>query len=185
SRDYFFRHPDRFFAFYRAKMLYPGALPNAAHQKLAQWEAEGREIAVITQNIDGLHQAAGSKNVVELHGSALRNRCVGCGRGYGVEKILEGEGVPRCECGSIIKPDVVLYGEMLDEEAIDRAVDALARADLVIVAGTSLTVYPAAGLIGAYRGDRLALINRAPTPIDERAALLLRGSVGQVMAALP
>jgi NAD-dependent deacetylase len=185
SHGYFMRKPEAFYAFYRSKMLYPDAMPNAAHKKLAQWEAQGRDVTVVTQNIDGLHQAAGSKNVVELHGSALRNACMRCGRKYGLDKILEGDGVPRCACGGMIKPDVVLYGEMLDERAIEQAMEAISRADLLIVAGTSLTVYPAAGLVELYRGNHLALINRAPTPMDERANLILRGDAGATMAALP
>ena len=160
------------------------ARPNPAHEKLAQWEREGRLRAVITQNIDGLHQAAGSKRVLELHGSIHRNHCTRCGKFYTAEQIAATTGVPRCDCGGTIRPDVVLYGESLDEKVLRASMDALAHADLLIVGGTSLSVYPAAGLIDLYPGDRLALLNRTPTPRDSRANLILREPIGQIMAEL-
>ena len=178
-------HPEEFFEFYRKKMIYLDAKPNAAHTKLAQWERDGKLKAVITQNIDGLHQAAGSKNVLELHGSIHRNFCMKCGRPYGVETVLHSDGVPRCACGGIIKPDVVLYEEGLDERTLTKAVDAVRKADMLIVGGTSLVVYPAAGLLRYYGGERLVLINRTPTGMDARADLLVQGSLGEVFSRLP
>jgi NAD-dependent deacetylase len=185
SRTFFEEHPEEFFRFYRSRMLAPEARPNAAHKKLAQWEGEGRLAAVITQNIDGLHQAAGSQNVLELHGSVHRNHCIKCGKFYGLDYILHGTGVPHCEaCGGIIKPDVVLYEEPLDDGTLMRSVEAIANADLLLVGGTSLSVYPAAGLLNYYSGRRLALINRDPTPYDRRADLLIQGSIGAVLGGL-
>lgn len=181
SHTFYESNPEEFFRFYRAKLLAPDAKPNAAHKKLAEWEAEGRLKAVITQNIDGLHQASGSRNVLELHGSVHRNHCQRCGKFYGLEHILRTEGVPRCSCGGIIKPDVVLYEECLDEDTINGAVEAIRRADMLIVAGTSLVVYPAAGLIRYYQGDRLALINLQPTSADQMANLVIHDKVGQVL----
>ena len=181
SHHFFLRQPEEFFRFYRAKMLCPDAQPNRAHRILAQWEAEGTLSAVVTQNIDGLHQAAGSRRVWELHGSVHRNHCMDCGRFYGLDAILESQGVPRCSCGGIIKPDVVLYEEPLDETVMRQAAEAIADADLLMVGGTSLAVYPAAGLLRYYAGDRLAVINRSPTPIDEEAALLFTDSLGDVL----
>ena len=184
SHEFLLQHPEEFYRFYREKMLILNARPNPAHEKLAQWEREGRLRAVITQNIDGLHQAAGSKRVLELHGSIHRNHCTRCGKFYTAEQIAATTGVPRCDCGGTIRPDVVLYGESLDEKVLRASMDALAHADLLIVGGTSLSVYPAAGLIDLYPGDRLALLNRTPTPRDGRANLILRKPIGQIMAEL-
>ena len=184
SHEFLLQHPEEFYRFYREKILILNARPNPAHEKLAQWEREGRLRAVITQNIDGLHQAAGSKRVLELHGSIHRNHCTRCGKFYTAEHIAATTGVPRCDCGGTIRPDVVLYGESLDEKVLRASMDALAHADLLIVGGTSLSVYPAAGLIDLYPGDRLALLNRTPTPRDSRANLILREPIGQIMAEL-
>ena len=181
SHHFFMEKPEEFFRFYRQKMLYPDAKPNAAHKRLAQWEAEGRLSAVVTQNIDGLHQKAGSRRVCELHGSVLRNYCMRCGKFYGLEHILGTQGVPRCACGGIIKPDVVLYEEGLDEGTIRQSVNAIARADLLIIGGTSLAVYPAASFIHYYQGSQLVLINRDPTPQDHLATLIIRDPIAQVM----
>ena len=184
SHEFLLQHPEEFYRFYREKILILNARPNPAHEKLAQWEREGRLRAVITQNIDGLHQAAGSKRVLELHGSIHRNHCTCCGKFYTAEQIAATTGVPRCDCGGTIRPDVVLYGESLDEKVLRASMDALSHADLLIVGGTSLSVYPAAGLIDLYPGDRLALLNRTPTPRDSRANLILREPIGQIMAEL-
>ena len=184
SHEFLLQHPEEFYRFYREKILILNARPNPAHEKLAQWEREGRLRAVITQNIDGLHQAAGSKRVLELHGSIHRNHCTRCGKFYPAEQIAATTDVPRCDCGGTIRPDVVLYGESLDEKVLRASMDALAHADLLIVGGTSLSVYPAAGLIDLYPGDRLALLNRTPTPRDSRANLILREPIGQIMAEL-
>ena len=182
SHTFYESNPEEFFRFYRAKLLAPDAKPNAAHKKLAEWEAEGRLKAVITQNIDGLHQAAGSRNVLELHGSVHRNHCQRCGKFYGLEHILRTEGVPRCSCGGIIKPDVVLYEEGLDQGVLQMAVSAIRHADVLIIGGTSLTVYPAAGLIDYYRGTKLVLINKSATSRDSQADLVICGSVGEALA---
>lgn len=184
SHTYYERHPEKFFAFYREKLLHPEAKPNAAHRKLAEWEREGKLRAVITQNIDGLHQAAGSREVLELHGSTLRNYCEKCGRLYAVDAILNSTGVPMCACGGRIKPDVVLYEEGLDERTLSRAVSYIANADVLIVAGTSLAVYPAAGLVDYYRGHKLVVINRTPLNGQTRADLTVTGSVGEILSAL-
>ena len=184
SHTFFERHTEEFFDFYRTKMLALDAQPNPAHRKLAQWEQEGRLKAVITQNIDGLHQKAGSREVLELHGSVLRNHCTRCGKFYGVERIAESRGIPRCTCGGIVKPDVVLYEESLDGKTIEKSVAAIAGADLLIVAGTSLTVYPAAGFLRYYRGNRLVLINRDLTPYDDNADLVIHDSLGNVFSQL-
>ena len=181
SHTFYESNPEEFFRFYRAKLLAPDAKPNAAHKKLAEWEAEGRLKAVITQNIDGLHQAAGSRNVLELHGSVHRNHCQRCGKFYGLEHILRTEGVPRCSCGGVIKPDVVLYGEALDETTLNAAVRAIRRADLLLVGGTSLNVYPAAGLLRYFTGAALAVVNKTPTPADARADLVIQASIGRVL----
>ena len=181
SHTFFERMPEEFFRFYRDKMLCPWARPNAAHKKLAQLERAGRLKSVVTQNIDGLHQAAGSKRVWELHGSVLRNYCMKCGRPYSMEDILNSEGVPRCPCGGVIKPDVVLYEEQLNADTLRGAVEDIRGADLMIVGGTSLAVYPAAGLLDYYRGRHLVLINKSPTPYDGRADLILAAPIGQVM----
>ena len=184
SHSFYEQRPEYFFRFYREKMLPLGFEPNITHKVLARWEQEGRLLAVVTQNIDGLHQKAGSKNVYELHGSVLRNYCVRCGKFYPAEYVRDAEDVPRCECGGIVKPDVVLYEESLDEDVISGAVSAIARADMLIVGGTSLTVYPAAGFLGYYRGKRLVLINRDPTPFDRHADLCIHDSLGKVFSQL-
>lgn len=186
SRTYFDRHPDRFFAFYFDRMIARDARPNRAHRKLAQLEQAGTLSAVITQNIDGLHQAAGSRAVWELHGSVLRNFCMGCGAAYDLDGItsLHGsapDGVPRCPaCGGIVKPDVVLYEEGLDGRVLEESVAVIRRADLLVVAGTSLAVYPAAGLIDYFAGDHLVIVNLSPTPSDHRADLCVQAKVGDV-----
>lgn len=184
SHEFFLKKTDEFYRFYREKILFTGAEPNAAHKKLAQWEAEGKLLAVITQNIDGLHQKAGSKRVYELHGSIHRNFCMRCGKFYTAEQLLETSGVPKCTCGGTIKPDVVLYGESLDDGVLRASLSALERADLLIVGGTSLSVYPAAGLIDAYSGNRLVLMNKTPTPRDDHANLILREPIGETLAQL-
>ena len=183
SHTFFERNPEEFFRFYRDKMLFLDAQPNAAHRKLAEWEAAGKLQAVITQNIDGLHQKAGSRRVLELHGSVLRNHCQTCGTFYGVEAITDSIGVPRCRCGGIIKPDVVLYEEGLDEEVLMAAVSAIRHAEVLIIGGTSLTVYPAAGLVRYYRGNKLVVINKTELPGTE-ADLTICCPIGQVMSQL-
>ena len=184
SRSFFQRDPEYFFRFYREKMLPLGYEPNITHKVLAKWEQEGKLSAVVTQNIDGLHQKAGSQRVFELHGSVLRNYCTRCRKFHSAEFVRDHAGVPICACGGIVKPDVVLYEEPLNGDTIDSSVSAIYDADLLIVAGTSLTVYPAAGLIDYYRGHRLVLINRDPTPRDHRADLVLHESLGTVFAQL-
>ena len=184
SRSFFDRRPEEFFKFYREKMLPLGFEPNVTHRVLARLEQEGHLAAVVTQNIDGLHQKAGSRCVFELHGSVLRNHCMRCGRAYPATFIRDCPGVPRCDCGGIVKPDVVLYEEPLDEKTLTGAVTAISRADLLIVGGTSLTVYPAAGLLRYYGGDRLVLINRDETPYDNEASLVLHESLGEVFSRL-
>ena len=181
SHTFFVRKPEEFFRFYGNKMLAPDARPNRAHLALAELERAGRLKAVITQNIDGLHQAAGSREVLELHGSVLRNHCMRCGKFYGMDAILNSSGVPKCSCGGVIKPDVVLYEEGLDMDTLNRAVNYISRADVLIVGGTSLTVYPAAGLIDYYRGQKLVLINRDATPLDGQADLVIAGKIGEVL----
>ena len=182
SHSFYMAHKAEFYEFYRAKMLAPDARPNAAHRKLAQWEQEGKLKAVITQNIDGLHQKAGSKAVFELHGSIYRNYCEKCGKFYPPEYIRDSDGIPRCTCGGRIKPDVVLYEESLDQKVIEGAVRAIADADVLIVGGTSLAVYPAAGLLNYYRGSKLVLINRSATPYDDQANLIIHEKIGEVFA---
>lgn len=184
SREFFEHNPEEFYRFYREKILILDAEPNPAHRKLAEWEAEGRLNGVVTQNIDGLHQKAGSKCVFELHGSIHRNFCTRCGKSYSAEWVASTNGVPKCACGGIVKPDVVLYGESLDDAVMRGAMHAIAHADLLIVGGTSLSVYPAAGLIDWYAGSRLVLVNRTPTPRDGRANLILRDPIGQVFQRL-
>lgn len=181
SHGFFTRHTDEFYEFYREKMLALDARPNRAHLALAALERAGKLSAVITQNIDGLHQAAGSERVIELHGSVHRNRCQKCGRRYDARFIADSVEIPTCECGGVIKPEVVLYDEQLDDEVINETARALRYADLVIVAGTSLTVYPAAAFLEFYPGGRLALINRDPTPFDSKANLVIHGLVGEVL----
>ena len=184
SHTFYETHTEEFYDFYRTKMLAPDAQPNAAHRKLAQWEQEGRLKAVITQNIDGLHQKAGSREVLELHGSVLRNHCLRCGKFYGVEAVAESTGIPRCTCGGVIKPDVVLYEESLDEQVMEKALDYIAGADVLIIGGTSLVVYPAAGLVRYYRGNKLVVINRDATGMDSAARLCISAPIGQVLGQL-
>lgn len=186
SRDFFMAHPADFYTFYRGKMLYPDARPNAAHYALAEMERRGQLAAVITQNIDGLHQKAGSGNVLELHGSVHRNFCMDCREAYSLQDVLESKGdYPRCSrCGGIVKPDVVLYQESLDMDLLQRAADYIRRAAVLIVAGTSLTVQPAAGLVRLYEGNKFVLINKSATPLDGTADYLISDSVAQVLAAL-
>ena len=184
SHSFYLRKPEYFFRFYREKMMPLGFEPNITHKVLAEWERQGKLSAVVTQNIDGLHQRAGSKKVYELHGSVLRNYCTRCGKFHSAEFIRDAQGIPTCECGGIVKPDVVLYEEGLDQATIEKSVGAIANADLLIVAGTSLTVYPAAGLINYYRGNRLVLINRDETPFDHRADLVLHQNLGTVFSQL-
>ena len=182
SHSFYMRKPEEFYRFYRNKMLFPNAKPNRAHLALAKLEQEGKLKAVITQNIDGLHQAAGSKEVLELHGSVLRNHCTRCGRFYGLDDILKMKGVPKCSCGGVIKPDVVLYEEGLDNEVIERSIAHIRKADMLIIGGTSLVVYPAAGLIRYFRGDHLVVINMQPTGADAEADLCIAKPIGQVLS---
>ncbi|MCR5781849.1 MAG: NAD-dependent protein deacylase [Clostridia bacterium] len=184
SHSYYLSNPEEFFDFYKSKMLVTDAKPNKAHLWLAEAERAGRLKAVVTQNIDGLHQAAGSKTVYELHGSVHRNYCQRCGKFWSGEQVKAAEGVPRCECGGIIKPDVVLYEEGLDDATVRGAINAIRSADMLLVAGTSLTVYPAAGFLNYYRGNKLVLINRDPTPADEYANLVIHGKVGEVLSQI-
>ena len=184
SHSFYKRDPAYFFRFYREKMLPLGFEPNVTHLKLAQWEQEGKLFGIVTQNIDGLHQKAGSKKVYELHGSVLRNYCVKCGKFYSAEFVKNHPDIPRCDCGGIVKPDVVLYEESLNSNTIEAAVDAITGADLLIVAGTSLTVYPAAGLINYYRGNRMVLINRDITPFDNQADLVFHCGLGEIFEKL-
>lgn len=185
SHSFFMSNTEEFFRFYKDKMLFPEAKPNAAHLALAKLEREGKLKAVITQNIDGLHQKAGSRNVLELHGSVLRNRCMKCKKSFDLDYVMNAEGVPRCdECGGTIKPEVVLYEEALDETVMNRAVHYIHNADVLIIGGTSLTVWPAAGLINYYRGKKLVLINRDSTDRDSEADLLIREKIGRVFEEL-
>ena len=184
SHTFFVRRPEEFYEFYRDRMLALEAKPNAAHLFLARLEAAGKLKAVVTQNIDGLHQAAGSKNVFELHGSVHRNYCMRCGRFYDAKYIKESSGIPRCACGGIIKPDVVLYEEGLDARVVEGAVSAISSADMLIVGGTSLVVYPAAGFIEYFRGKRLVVINKSPTPADGRAQLVINDGIAKVFSQL-
>ena len=184
SHDFFMAHPEAFFDFYRRKMVYPAARPNAAHTRLAQWERAGKLSAVITQNIDGLHGMAGSETVLELHGSIHRNSCMSCKKKFGLCAIMEAEGVPRCSCGGIIKPDVVLYQEQLSSACLAAAIDALRRADMLIVAGTSMNVYPAAGLVQHYGADRLVLVNMTDSMRGMGDYLFVQGKVGEVLGSL-
>ena len=183
SHSFYMRYPEEFFNFYKSKLIYPNAKPNAGHIALAKLEKMGKLKAIVTQNIDGLHQAAGSKNVFELHGSVLRNYCVKCHAFYDEKFILESKGVPTCiKCGSRVKPDVVLYEEGLDDNVIRGAVNAIANADTLIIGGTSLVVYPAAGLINYFRGKNLVLINKSTTQADSKANLVIRDSIGKVLS---
>lgn len=185
SHSFYESNPEEFFRFYRAKMLVRDVKPNAAHKKLAEWERQGKLLAVVTQNIDGLHQAAGSRTVYELHGTVHRNHCERCGAEYGFDYVYYSEGVPKCEkCGGRVKPDVVLYEEGLDMDVMNAAIDAIAKADLLIIGGTSLNVYPAAGLIHYYRGERLVLVNKSEVARPLSNALVIRDPIGEVFAQL-
>ena len=184
SHSFYLRKPEYFFRFYREKMLPLGFEPNITHKTLARWEAEGRLLSVVTQNIDGLHQKAGSRRVHELHGSILRNFCTRCGKFHSAEFIRDAEAIPRCGCGGIVKPDVVLYEEGLDEATIEKSIVDINNADMLIVMGTSLTVYPAASFVRYYRGKRMVLINRDETPYDSRADLVIHDSLGNVLSKL-
>mgnify|MGYP003313402838 CR=1 FL=1 len=184
SHSFFESNTADFYEFYREKMIALHAKPNPAHKRLAEWERLGKAVSVVTQNIDGLHQKAGSRTVLELHGSIHRNRCLKCARFYPPEFIRDSTGVPKCECGGVIKPEVVLYEEGLDDNVLSAALHHIRRADTLIIAGTSLTVYPAAGLIHDFRGRHLVLINRDATPMDSRADLVIHDSVGKVFSAL-
>ena len=181
SHSFYVKKPKEFYRFYKNKMLFPEAKPNRAHMALAKLEREGKVKAVVTQNIDGLHQAAGSREVLELHGSVHRNYCTRCGRFYSLDDILKADGVSVCDCGGVIKPDVVLYEEGLDQDVIQRSVEYISRADVLIIGGTSLTVYPAAGLIDYYRGSKLVLINKSVTSRDGQADLVICDSIGKVL----
>lgn len=184
SHSFYLHKPEYFFRFYREKMLPLGFEPNVTHLKLAQWEQEGKLLGVVTQNIDGLHQKAGSQKVYELHGSVLRNYCTRCHKFHTAEFVKNALGVPRCACGGTVKPDVVLYEEPLNQKTVEDAVTAIHNADLLIVAGTSLTVYPAAGMVEYYRGNRMVLINRDETPYDYRADLVFHESLGRVFSQI-
>lgn len=181
SHSFYKRNTEEFFRFYKDRMIYPEAKPNPAHLALAELEKRGKLRAVITQNIDGLHQAAGSKEVLELHGSVYRNYCERCGCFHGLDDVLSQEGVPHCQCGGVIKPDVVLYEESLDDNVITRAIQYISGADVLIIGGTSLTVYPAAGFVNYYKGHKLVLINKSSTPMDKMADLVINEPIGQVM----
>ena len=185
SSTYLRRCPEKFFSYYKSNLLYPNAKPNAAHLTLAKWEREGKLTSVITQNVDGLHQMAGSKNVIELHGSSLRNYCVSCGEMHPLSHILESDGVPRCRvCGAVVRPDVVLYGENLDGAAFMQAQEDIACADVLIVGGTSLTVYPASGLVQHFRGEHFIIINQTRTPYDSYAEIIIREPIEKVLKGL-
>ncbi|MBQ9411917.1 MAG: NAD-dependent protein deacylase [Oscillospiraceae bacterium] len=184
SASFFRKNPEEYYRFHHDKLRLRGAQPNAAHRKLAEWEAEGKLKAVITQNIDGLHQAAGSKNVIELHGSLLRAYCARCGRRYPAETVNDGEGVPYCDCGGVIRPDIVFYEEGLDQDDMYRAVEYISHADMLIIGGTSLVVYPAAGLVRYYRGSKLVLVNKGETGADRDADLVIHAPIGEVFSQL-
>ena len=181
SHSFYMKNTEEFYRFYKDRMIYKEAVPNDAHRALAKLEQEGKVKVVITQNIDGLHQAAGSREVLELHGSVHRNYCTRCGEFYTLEDVMAADGVPRCSCGGIIKPDVVLYEEGLDQKTLQKAVMYIRQAEVLIIGGTSLTVYPAAGLIDYYQGNRLVLINKSVTPMDSRADLVISGKIGEVL----
>lgn len=184
SHSFFISHPEEYYEFHRDKLVAPDAKPNRAHLRLAELEQEGKLRAVITQNIDGLHQAAGSKNVLELHGSILRAYCSRCRRPYPAEEMNHGQGLPRCVCGGIIRPDIVLYEEPLDDDVVRRAIDYIRKADVLIIGGTSLNVYPAAGLINYYKGDKLVLVNLSETPYDSYADLVIHEKIGEVFSQI-
>ena len=181
SHSFYMKNPEEFYRFYKNKMIFEDAKPNPAHLALARLEKQGKLKAVITQNIDGLHQAAGSREVLELHGSIHRNYCTRCGKFYGLDVVTKSDGVPKCSCGGMVKPDVVLYEEGLDQETLQKAVYYISHADMLIVGGTSLTVYPAAGLIDYYRGRKLVLINKTVTPMDSQADLVINDKLGEVL----
>ncbi len=184
SHTFFMRNTKEFYRFYKNKMLIRGAEPNAAHKKLAELEAKGKLKAVITQNIDGLHQKAGSREVLELHGSVLRNYCMKCGKFYDETYMMQAEGIPTCTCGGTIKPDVVLYEEGLDNQTLSKAVRYIANADVLIIGGTSLVVYPAAGLVDYYQGNKLVVINKDVTPRDRYANLVVQGKIGEILSQI-
>ena len=184
SHSFYMRYPEEFYRFYKDRMLFAGALPNGAHKALARLEERGKLKAVITQNIDGLHQMAGSREVLELHGSVHRNYCTRCGQFYDLDYIVKSDGVPHCSCGGVIKPDVVLYEEGLDNRALQKSVDYIRNADILIIGGTSLVVYPAAGLIDYYRGNKLVLINKAATSRDSQADLVISVPIGEVLGTV-
>ncbi|MBQ9980867.1 MAG: NAD-dependent protein deacylase [Oscillospiraceae bacterium] len=184
SHSFYKSHTEEFFDFHRKMMICTWAKPNAAHLKLAELEERGKLKAVVTQNIDGLHQMAGSKTVYELHGSVYRNYCVKCGKFHDVNHVLEARGIPLCQCGGVVKPDVVLYEEMLDNDTVENAVSSIRKCDMLIVGGTSLSVYPAAGLVDYYKGKKLVLINKTATPYDGRADLIIRDKIGEVFSQI-
>lgn len=184
SHSFFVKYPEEYYRFHREKLVIDGVKPNAAHLKLAELEQAGKLRAVVTQNIDGLHQAAGSKKVLELHGSILRSYCSACGRPYPADKMNRGEGVPRCACGGVIRPDIVLYEEPLDDAVVSEAIRVISGAEVLIIGGTSLNVYPAAGLINYYRGNKLALVNLSETPYDDEADLVIHEKIGKVFSQL-
>lgn len=185
SHSFFLHNTEYFYNFYRDKMIYLDAKPNTTHNKLAQWEKEGKLEGIVTQNIDGLHQLAGNKKVFELHGSIHRNYCTKCHKAHTIDSIINSTGIPKCECGGTIKPDVVLYEEGLDDQTVNGAIQAISHADLMIVGGTSLSVYPAAGMLQYYTGDNLVLINKSATPYDSKAGLLIQLGLGEVFSSLP
>ena len=184
SHSFFAKYSEEYYRFHREKLVIDGVKPNTAHLKLAELEQEGKLRAVVTQNIDGLHQAAGSKKVLELHGSILRSYCSVCGRPYPADKMNHGKGVPRCTCGGVIRPDIVLYEEPLDDAVVSEAVRVISEAEVLIIGGTSLNVYPAAGLINYYRGNKLALVNLSRTPYDDEADLVINEKIGKVFSQL-
>ena len=184
SHSFFMRHTEEFYRFYRDRMIFPDAKPNAAHLKLAELEHAGKLSCVITQNIDGLHQAAGSRNVIELHGSVHRNHCMSCGKKYPLSAVTESTGIPRCSCGGVIKPDVVLYEESLDDGDLTRAMTEISEADMMMIGGTSLAVYPAAGLVRFFRGRHLAVINKSVISADSTAELVIADAIGKVMSEI-
>ncbi len=184
SHTFFTRFPEEYYRFHHEKLTVKDVKPNAAHLKLAEWEKQGKLRAVVTQNIDGLHQAAGSKKVLELHGSLLRAYCSSCGRPYPADKMNFCEGVPKCQCGGVVRPDIVLYEEPLDDKVMYEAIDYIRNADVLIIGGTSLNVYPAAGLINYYRGNKLVLVNLSATPYDNEADLVINEKIGKVFSQL-
>ena len=184
SYSFFIKHPDEFYKFYKEKLLHPEVLPNKAHYALAELEKQGKLKAIVTQNVDNLHQLAGSVNVLELHGSGARNYCMTCNEKYPVEYIINSTGIPKCKCGGIIRPDVVLFEEQLDQSIINKAIKAIRNAECLIVGGTSLNVYPAAGLVDYYNGDKLILINKAETPYDRYANIIINDSIGETLGKL-